>query len=238
MRLVIFGASGPTGRRATRAALEQGAHVTAVTRRPDDFPLAHPQLRVVGADVKDAEAVRGAIEGHDAVICTVGVHYTRHDIDTYSAAAANIVDAMRHEGVDRLVCVTSMGADGRQASPDDPWVMRRLVVPVLHRLGRTNYADMKRMEQILFDADDIDWLVLRPAGLFDTDEVNDHEVSRTPLRGMFTSRADLAHVLVEQATRPSHHRVALDVVTRSNTPRYRDLFLREALGIGKEKTQS
>lgn len=237
MKLTIFGASGPTGRRATRSALQQGSHVTAVTRRPDEFPVTHENLRVLRGDVKDAEAVAAAVASQDAIICCVGVHYTQAQVDTYSRAAENIVAAMQRHDVQRVVAVTSQGSDGRTADPDDPFLLRRLVVPALHWLGRTIYADMARMEEILRRSG-LDWLVLRPSGLFDTDDVNEYELSESPLKSMFTSRADLAHVLVEQAMRPTHSRVALDLVTRSNTPRYRDLFLREALGIGKEKTRS
>jgi uncharacterized protein YbjT (DUF2867 family) len=38
MRLVIFGANGPTGRQLTSQALAAGHEVTAVTRHPDQGP--------------------------------------------------------------------------------------------------------------------------------------------------------------------------------------------------------
>ncbi|MGK8508123.1 hypothetical protein ACRS5S_08690 [Nocardia asiatica] len=41
MRLIIFGANGPTGRLLTSHALTAGHDVVAVTRRPAEFPLAH-----------------------------------------------------------------------------------------------------------------------------------------------------------------------------------------------------
>jgi uncharacterized protein YbjT (DUF2867 family) len=38
MRIVIFGANGPTGRILTKQALDAGNKVVAVTRHPEAFP--------------------------------------------------------------------------------------------------------------------------------------------------------------------------------------------------------
>jgi putative NADH-flavin reductase len=51
MRIAIFGANGATGRLLTEQALAAGHDVTAVTRRPDDFPITHDRLTVLEADV-------------------------------------------------------------------------------------------------------------------------------------------------------------------------------------------
>ncbi len=39
MKVVVFGANGPTGLEVCRQALAAGHHVTAAVRRPNDFPL-------------------------------------------------------------------------------------------------------------------------------------------------------------------------------------------------------
>jgi uncharacterized protein YbjT (DUF2867 family) len=62
MRIVIFGANGPTGRLLTRLSLTAGYDTVAVTRQPGAFPLQDPRLRVAGADVLDAGAVTGEDE--------------------------------------------------------------------------------------------------------------------------------------------------------------------------------
>ncbi|SFW67365.1 NAD(P)-dependent oxidoreductase [Amycolatopsis australiensis] len=61
MRVAVFGANGPTGRLLTSQAVEAGHPVTAVTRRPRDFPLRHDRLTVAEADVHDAGAVDQAM---------------------------------------------------------------------------------------------------------------------------------------------------------------------------------
>ncbi|WP_222849191.1 NAD(P)H-binding protein [Trebonia kvetii] len=57
MRLSVFGANGGTGRLLVRQALDAGDEVTAVTRRPAEFPFTHPHLIVVRADVAEVQAV-------------------------------------------------------------------------------------------------------------------------------------------------------------------------------------
>ena len=42
MRIVIFGANGPTGRLLTRLSLTAGYNTVAVTRQPGTFPLQDP----------------------------------------------------------------------------------------------------------------------------------------------------------------------------------------------------
>ncbi len=113
-------------------------------------------------------------------------------------------------------------------SHDNFW--RKVLVPFLRiYLGRTLYDDMARMEQIA-QSSDLDWTIVLPAGLFDaTEPTNDYEVSKRHLRGRFTSRADLAQVLIKEATEPQHRCATVEVVTRSGQPSQLT-FLKEAFG--------
>lgn len=106
MHIVIFGANGPTGRLLMDQAATAGHKVTAVTRRPDSIPL-RDALTVVGADITDAAAVDAAIAGGDAVLCAVGVSYSRRPISVYSVGATNVIAAMQRHAVPRLVVVSS-----------------------------------------------------------------------------------------------------------------------------------
>jgi hypothetical protein len=45
MRIVIFGANGPTGRLLTRLSLDAGYDTVAVTRQPGTFGVQGPRLR-------------------------------------------------------------------------------------------------------------------------------------------------------------------------------------------------
>ncbi len=84
MKLVIFGANGKTGRILTRRAVDEGHEVTAFTRHPGTFPVSGDRLVVVGGDVLDSKAVDAAVAGHDAVLSSLGVPYSRRPINIYS----------------------------------------------------------------------------------------------------------------------------------------------------------
>jgi uncharacterized protein YbjT (DUF2867 family) len=232
VKLVVFGANGPTGRQVVRQALAVGHQVTAVTRHPEGFPQGGPLLRVTGADVTDAAAVERVVAGHESVISTLGVPYSRKPVTVYSQGIAHITRAMTVHGIRRLACVTSALLFDVPA-PGEGFFFRRVLEPFIERsIGRTVYEDMRRMEEIVRGSGHA-WTIVRPAGLFDADAVSDYEVATSRLPGRFTSRADLADVLLRRATDHRYPGAFLDVRTTEGTPSMLDVIRREALGSGK-----
>jgi nucleoside-diphosphate-sugar epimerase len=226
MRIVIFGANGGTGRPLVAHALEAGHTTVGVTRRPDQFPFAHPALAVAGADVSDSAALGDIVAGADAVLSTLGVPFTREAVDTYSVGTANIVGAMRLTGVRRLVVVSSTALDHYQGRTGTPFTLR-LVEPIVTKtIGKTLYDDMRRMEAIVRDSG-LDWTIVRPSGLFDLPRVTDYVAGQIDPVGAFTSRADLAHYLLALAAR-SGARDTVTVSTTVDTPTMWQTIRREA----------
>jgi putative NADH-flavin reductase len=232
VKLVIFGANGPTGRLATEQALAEGHEVTAVTRRPDAFPLSGARLSVVEADILNAEQVHRVVAGHDAVISTVGIPYTKEPVTVYSEGTENVIKAMHAHGIRRLVCVSSIGANYEDA-PGEKFVFRKVIVPILLKMGRPLYEDTSRMEDIV-SASGLDWTVVRPAGLFDATTTTDYIVSPSRHPGWFTSRRDLADVLVREAVDNRNIGARVEVITTQGVPSYFEVFKKEALHIGKK----
>lgn len=235
MKLVLFGANGPTGRLVAERALIEGHAVTAATRRPDTFPIQHPHLRVASVDALDLESVDGVVAGHDRVISILGTPYTKEPVRVFSQGAANILAAMDRHNLRRLVCVTSVGVHTDLPSQAG-FLLRRLVGPILLAMGRTVYEDMRRMEQVV-RATDLDWTIVRPSGLFDTTAVSEYHIAAAPERllGLFTSRIDLADLLLHEALddRLHHARTCLEVNTTQGTPSYVGVFLKEALHLNE-----
>ena len=109
MRVIVFGATGGTGREIVKQALERGHDVTAFVRNPASFGLPHERLTVTRGDVLDQKSVDDAVAGHDAVLCAIGNRQYVLPSNVLSKGTRHIVDAMQKHGVRRLVCETSLG---------------------------------------------------------------------------------------------------------------------------------
>jgi len=228
MRIVVFGANGPTGRLLTQQALAAGHEVAAVTRRPADFPITHERLSVVEADVHDAQAVDRAVEGADVVLSMLGVPFTRKPINVYSDGIGNVAAAMSRHGVKRLVVVSSSATEPHHHA-DGGFLMNRVLQPLIAAtIGKTTYSDMRRMEELLRGSD-LEWTIMRPSGLFDAPDVTRYELHEDQAPGIFTSRADLAASLLEQATDARFVRKAVAVTTSDGAPTLFQMLRREAL---------
>ena len=57
MRILIFGATGGTGRELTSQALQRGHAVTAFVRTPGKLTVVDSRLRVVQGDIQRAESI-------------------------------------------------------------------------------------------------------------------------------------------------------------------------------------
>ena len=142
MRIVIFGASGQTGRLLAEQALAAGHDVAAVTRRLAGFPVTHDRLAVVEADVHDGPAVDRVAGGADVVLSALGVPFARKQITVYSRGAGNIIAAMSRHGVKRLIVVSSSATEPHHHA-DGGFLLNRVFQPlVTATIGRTTYADL------------------------------------------------------------------------------------------------
>lgn len=228
MHLVVFGANGPTGRLLTKQALNSGHEVTTVTRHPSAFPFRDARLHVVLGDVLEPASVREAVTGKDAVLSTLGTPYSRKPISLYSQGTANIVAAMQELGVRRLVCVSS-SATYPVPNPENGVVFEKVLQPFfIGVVGRTLYEDLRRMETLV-EASTLDWVIVRPSGLFDTPSVTRYQTAEGHLNVRFTSRADLADCMLQQATGAGKLRTMLAVATVEVKPSMVKLLWREGV---------
>src|SRR5215813_587120 len=227
MKIVVFGANGATGRHLTEQALAEGHTVTAVARNPETYPLQNERLRVMRGDVFDLASVEQAVAGQDAVLSTLGVPFTRKPITLYSQGIAHIIAAMNCDGVRRLACVSS-SATGGQHDTGGGFLFDKVLQPLMiSTIGRTTYADMARMEALVMNSD-LEWVIVRPSGLFETPVVTKYRVAEAQIRGQFTSRTDLADFMLRQATSDQYLRKMMAIATYSMLPSVFQFLTQEA----------
>ena len=214
MRIVVFGASGPTGRQLTQQAAAAGHEVIGVARRPIE---PTPGVTTVQADATNPKAIAPIIQGADAVLSAIGGTFTRQPVSLYSRATSAIVAAMERYDVPRLVIVTSVLTDP-EYRPTADFFYRRVIDPIVNRrLARTTHEDMRRAEAIV-RASSLDWTIARPAGLFDHPAPTTYELLENHADGLFTARADLAAGMLAQLTEDKFSRRAMAVITTEITP--------------------
>ncbi|GHO45934.1 NAD(P)-dependent oxidoreductase [Ktedonospora formicarum] len=227
MKIVIFGANGATGKLLTQQALDAEHHVVAVTRHPETFPLKDGRLRVIGGDVFDLPLVEQAVAGQGAILSTLGIPFSRKPITIYSRGMENIIQAMKSAGVSRVICVTSSAA-GANHDTGAGFIFDKILQPiVMSTIGKTTYDDMKQMEKLLMKSD-LEWTIVRPSGLFETEAITDYRIEEDHIRRQFTSRADLADCMLKQLTTDQFVRKVIAVATFSEQPSMLKFMLQEA----------
>ncbi len=165
-KLVVFGASGGTGRPLVAQALAAGHDVTAFVR---DAATAPEGARVVTGDVLDGAAVDAAVAGHDVLVSALG-HRRRarnpwsrdsSPPDLMARATAHLIDAARRHRVERLLFVGVHGCGDSRARTG--WLYRYLVERTTIGIA---LRDFNVMEELLARTS-FDWLVARPVTLVD-----------------------------------------------------------------------
>lgn len=195
MRIIVFGATGATGRQVVEAALAEGYEVVAFVRDPAKVQRSDPRLRVVQGDLTDAQAVITALDGVDGVISAAG-----HVAGTPPDLLAGLVDALV-EGLDgRSVRVVSLLGAGIDWPGDPPPSLGRRFMTGAMRLFA---GAMLRDAQVHGDrlrASGLPFVIARPPRL--TDGPATGRVTAAPYLPMgfskTVSRADLARFLVDQ----------------------------------------
>ena len=181
MKLVVFGATGRTGRLVVTQGLERGHVVTAFARSTPTEGSLGPVERVVTGDARNAAAVASALRDVEAVISAMGPKGPDPG-SVYSDAIGSLVRAMSQADVRRLV----ISANSRvldDAALEEPYA-------AVSREHREALATLR--------ASDLDWTVVSTPMLTEEDPSATYAAAvngRAP--GGSIARADFASALLD-----------------------------------------
>jgi putative NADH-flavin reductase len=204
MKIIVFGASGNTGKEIVKQALARGHSVTAFVRNPDSLREEYG-LRVLQGDVLNPAEVADAIVGHQAVLSALGAR-TLKKTALLARAIPNILAGMQRHYVTRLIVLGAAGAQRDYGKYQN--ALTRIIYGVAKRtVLRNPFADQAAQERLLA-ASEIDYTIVRPSRLMDTPFTGKYRVlpDAMPSGSLRISRADVADFMLIQLTDPRFHR--------------------------------
>lgn len=202
MKLIIFGATGGTGKQLLSQSLEQGHTVTAFVRHPDQLDHKHDNLTVIKGDVLDLTTVEQAIIGQDAVFCALGSPPLNKKL-IRANGTKTIIQAMEQSSTKRLICLSGLGCgDSHDLLPFN---YKYIILPLMLRYV---YADHTLQEKNITTSQ-LDWTIIRAAALTDGKRTNTywHGFTCDGISLTFKiSRADVADFMLKQLSNNNYLR--------------------------------
>ena len=203
MKLLILGATGGTGRSASKEAKALGHDVTVFVRDRSKLSAEEQAgTRVVtGTLPADEPALVEAMRGQDAVISALGRGLSFKPEDLMKRSVPVILRAMGQAGVRRLIFTSAFGIG--ETWRDTPLVGRLFARTLLRGI----YAD-KSLGEALIRLSDLDWTIVHPTMLTDGPRKGTwRSGERLPLSGLpKISRGDAGAFLVSQLNDSSYIR--------------------------------
>lgn len=193
MRLLVFGPTGSVGRELVKQALEGGHRVTAFARDPGAVADGGGELTVVEGDVLDPDRVRDAMTGQEAVLSALGSPAFKN-ADVRFQGTRRIVDAMKLEGVERLVSLSTLGTG-------ETWQALPLKYRLMFRtLLRSAFRAHEAQEECI-GRSGLEWTIVRPGEYVDGARTGEYRHGFAPddrtIRAEI-SRADVADFMLGQ----------------------------------------
>src|SRR5260221_1769059 len=195
MKVVIFGASGGTGRDVVQKALQQGYLVTAFVRHPASMGkfTKNKNFKIIQGNVLSAEDVKKAVKGQQVVISVLGNKTTNalwKKDTTVSDGLRHIIAAMKKYKLKRIIFVASFGVNENIFLP---------AKMILRTILKNLFADIPTQEKLLRQSG-LDWTIVHPARLTNETSQQAYKIGEDLWIQPFShiSRADVADFLIKE----------------------------------------
>jgi len=193
MKILILGATGPTGQLLLKQALEQHHHVTVLVRNPSKISITHEKLTIITGDVLDKNIVLKALAGQDAVISALGKGQSLISSDLITRAVTLLISAMNELQIKRLIFLSGFGAGETimQANLLQKFIFKTFLNSI--------YRDKTKAEKLLRSSN-LDWTLVYPVKLNNKPATGNYKAGeRFTMKGTpEISRADVAHFMLTQ----------------------------------------
>lgn len=200
MKICIFGADGRTGVEVVQAALKAGHEVIAFVYNQKSANMFPSEVVVKVGDIMNYEKVLDAITGSNTIISVVG-HISGSDPLMQTKGIANIVKAMKEQGISRILSLTGTGA---REDYDSPSLLDKILNFFIKFVDPERINDGVQHVRVLKESG-LDWTVLRVLKLTNSSaEITNYELNDGGPVEWTTSRKKVAKILVDLISNNSY----------------------------------
>ncbi len=209
MRILLFGATGGTGKQVLLQALEQGHTVTILVRNPSKITLNSQNLRVIQGDVLTS-TLDAAFTEQDAVICCLGA--PANEAGTLrSEGTKNIINGMKKANVNRFICQSSLGFDDSvEVLNCTSFFFKKVIVPYILKATFKEH----HLQELAIKESCLNWTIVRPGNLTNGTKSEKYKYGFTysdKTLKVKISRADVADFLLKQLTAKQYFQKAIGI---------------------------
>jgi putative NADH-flavin reductase len=195
MKIAIFGATGETGRQLVEQALAAGYQVVAYVRNPSKLNTKHENLTIVQGELADQAIIERAVSAADAVISVLGPRGGSKG-KPITRGMQNIIEAMKKQGVRRLIISSTLSAKDPNDLPD---FKAKALVNLVKLTMHAAYEEIVSVADTVRKSD-LDWTIVRLTTLNNNPKSGKVRVGYLGKGevGLRISRADLAEFMLKQ----------------------------------------
>jgi putative NADH-flavin reductase len=209
MNIVLYGATGQSGREILKELLSRGHHVTAIARTPSKL-APQPNLTIKQGDVNSAQAIAANIAGADAVVSAYAPPLTKEGVRELLPVTQHFVDAMKQTTASRNPAKRFLYVGGAGSLFVAPGVT---VISSGHLPAEVLPIAVAHADALdLLKQSDINWTSFSPAGFFEPGprtgkfRLGKDNLVADAQGNSKISFPDYAIALVDELEKPQHER--------------------------------
>ena len=198
MRVVLFGATGPTGKFLIDQALELGYQVVVYGRNASNVKVNNDAVTLITGQLDDPAAVAEAISGADAVISALGPAFKSPAGNVIARCTENIVAGTNLAGVKRFIQVATISISDERGKTN-------LINFLYSLIAKNAYDDVRETARVIRNSG-LDWTIIRVPRLYDgpfTDNLTVRYKGLSP-GTMKLSRGNLVKFIFRQLTETTY----------------------------------
>jgi putative NADH-flavin reductase len=193
MKILLLGATGPSGQELLKKAIEKGYEVSVLVRDPAKLKPTTESINIIKGDVSDVQLLREAASGCEVVISALGTGKSLKSNGLITMAVSNLIPVMKEKNISRLIMISAFGVGEtfKQAN----FIQRLIFKTFLRNI----YADKKRGDELVRNSG-LEWTLVYPTLLTNKTYSGKYTTGeKLKMKGMpKIARADLAEFMINE----------------------------------------